>query len=449
MSRTRIMGSEAANGGATGNRDTTKTGGRTIAAFLGGEPCPWPAIHEPGEGVRFSGCYCVEQKQLLMTKGDKPYLRLQLVDRSGTIEGRVWDDAERIDSWVRAGGYVGIRGRIQSYRNQRQLKIEEIEPLHVESDELDLFLPATDLDLDALEAALDELIASVADRPLRQLLEELVGPDTETGRAFRRSPAAKRNHHAYVGGLLEHTVSITRIADAMARHYGPVIDRDLLITGAILHDIGKIEEIATTGGFPYTDPGKLLGHILLGIQLVRDAARTIEDLDPERLLLVLHLVASHQGKYEWQSPRVPHTLEALILHFADDIDAKMNHAMALVDGVEEGWTQYDGNFAREFFRHRGPSPALPSAPAAQPSAPADPPRGAPATTPESTPDRRPDGALLTDAERMDLAHLELERLEVERAGAEELLAEKVDTESLEAERMEAERDDQVSIFDLL
>jgi 3'-5' exoribonuclease len=262
----------------------------------------------------------------------------------------------RIDSWVRPGGYVGVRGRIQSFRNQRQLKIEEIAPIHVASDELDLFLPATPLDLATLEAGLDALIASIEDRPLRQLVKELAGADTATGRAFRRAPAAKRNHHAYVGGLLEHTLSIARVADALARHYGETIDRDLLITGAILHDIGKIEEIAVTGGFPYTDPGKLLGHILLGIELVREAGRAIPELDEERLLLVLHLIASHQGKYEWQSPRVPHTLEAIILHFADDLDAKVNQATALINAVEEGWTAYDGNFGRDFFRHRGTAP---------------------------------------------------------------------------------------------
>jgi 3'-5' exoribonuclease len=246
-----------------------------------------------------------------------------------------------------------VRGSIQSFRNQRQLKVDLIEPIEVAPTELDLFLPATTLDLETLEAGIDELVASVADLPLRRLLEEVVGGETETGQLFRRAPAAKRNHHAYLGGLLEHTLSITRIADKLASHYGPIVDRDLLITGAILHDIGKIQEISVTGGFPYTDPGKLLGHILLGIELVRDVAQGIEDLSEERLLLVLHLIASHQGKYEWQSPRIPHTIEALILHFADDIDAKVNQATALIDTVEEGWTPYDNSFAREFFRHRG------------------------------------------------------------------------------------------------
>lgn len=377
----------------------------TIAEWLRGEPNPWPGIDEPGEGARYVACYVVESKQLLRTKDDKPYLRIQLTDQSGTIEGRAWDDAERIDSWINAGVYVGIVGRIQSYRNQRQLKIEEIGPIHVAGSELDLFLPASNLDLDALEAALDGLIDTISDQPLRQLLLELAGPDTETGRAFRRAPAAKRNHHAYIGGLLEHTVSIARVADSLASHYGAIVDRDLLITGAILHDIGKIQEIAVTGGFPYTDPGKLLGHILLGIDLVRETARRIPGMDPKRLLLVLHLIASHQGKYEWQSPRIPHTIEALILHFADDLDAKVNQAIALVESVDEGWTPYDSNFGREFFRHR----TTPVTPAPDP-----------------------------------------EWLAAEMVDAESAEAERIDAEAVEAEQQEDPLDRaQVSIFDLL
>jgi 3'-5' exoribonuclease len=395
----------------------------SIAEWLGGDPYPWPGVDKPAEGARYAGCYCVESKQLLHTKGDKPYLRLQLVDSSGTIEGRVWDDAERIDARISAGSHVGIRGRIQSYRNQRQLKIEEIGPIHVEHSELDLFLPATNLDLDTLETALDQLVASVEERPLRQLLELLTGADTDTGSTFRRAPAAKRNHHAYVGGLLEHTVSIARVADALAKHYGALIDRDLLLTGAILHDIGKIQEIAITGGFPYTDPGKLLGHILLGIEIVRDAARSIEGLSKERLLLVLHLIASHQGKYEWQSPRVPHTLEALILHFADDLDAKVNQAAALVASVEEGWTPYDSNFAREFFRHPG-----------------------------TTASGQSNATERMDAERMDAERMDAEWLEAEYVSPKQVSTEQVntvlvdvDTKQAPAETIEAERVDSESV----
>lgn len=410
----------------------------SIAEWLRGEPFPWPGIDDPGEGARYAACYVVESKQLLRTKEDKPYLRLQLTDRSGTIEGRAWDDAERIDARVQTGAYVGVVGRIQSYRGQRQLKIEEIAPVHVAEEEFDLFLPTSDLDLDALEAALDELIDSVADHPLRQLLLELAGPDTETGRAFRRAPAAKRNHHAYIGGLLEHTVSITRVADALARHYGDIVDRDLLITGAILHDIGKIQELSLTGGFAYTEPGKLLGHILLGIDIVREAARDIPGLEPRRLLLLLHLIASHQGKYEWQSPRIPHTIEALILHYADDLDAKVNQAIALVESVEDGWTPYDNNFAREFLRHRT-TPATPAA-TADPFLLAAEARGAETSLAE-----------MVDAEKIDAERIDAERIDAERIDADP--AEPAPPEPERGGEPDQGEDPvdpaQVSIFDLL
>ncbi|HEX7051642.1 MAG TPA: HD domain-containing protein [Longimicrobiales bacterium] len=324
----------------------------TIADWLAGEPFPWPAPTELAEGARVTACYCIESKLLARTRDGQPYLRLQLCDRSGAIEGRIWDDAAAVDAMVDAGTFVGIRGRLQSFRGQRQLKIEEIARIDVAPDEWDLFLPRSPHDLPALEAELDARIAGMTDAPLRTLLARLLGADTETGAAFRRAPAAKRNHHAYVGGLLEHTLSVARLCDALARHYGEAIDRELLEAGALLHDIGKIREIASTGGFPYTDEGKLLGHIILGIQMVREAAAAVPDLSEERRLLLLHLVASHQGKYEWQSPRIPMILEALILHAVDDLDAKFHQARGLIEAVERGWTRYDGAFGRDFFRHR-------------------------------------------------------------------------------------------------
>lgn len=323
----------------------------TPRAWLEGEPYPWPALDDVAEGSRLVGCYCVTSKQIGVTKNDKPYLRLLLCDRSGEIEGRVWDEAERINEWVAEGAYVGIRGRVENYRGQRQLKVEAIALLEVAPEDLELFLPRSQHDLDELEKQLDALIDSVRDPGLHALLIRLLGRESETGRAFRRAPAAKRNHHAYIGGLLEHTVSIGWVCSALARHYGAALDRDLLVTGALLHDIGKIREIEVASGFPYTDEGKLLGHIVLGIQMVKDAAKEVAELPQERALLVQHLVASHQGKYEWQSPKIPMTLEALLLHYVDDLDAKMHQALALVADAEKGWTGYDPSFGRAFMRH--------------------------------------------------------------------------------------------------
>jgi 3'-5' exoribonuclease len=202
-----------------------------------------------------------------------------------------------------------------------------------------------------MDAELAALIESVGDEPLRRLLRALLAPETDVGRGFRLAPAAKQNHHAYLGGLIEHTISVARVCDLLAAHYGAAIDRDLLLAGALLHDIGKIREIGARSGFPYTDEGKLLGHILLGLQMVADAAETIPGLTGPRLLLVQHLIASHQGRFEWQSPREPRTLEALLLHYADDLDAKLNQAAALVAAVDMGWTAYDRNFGRDFIRH--------------------------------------------------------------------------------------------------
>jgi 3'-5' exoribonuclease len=191
----------------------------------------------------------------------------------------------------------------------------------------------------------------VKDDGLRVLLHSLLGAGTDTGDAFRLAPAAKQNHHAYLGGLLEHTLSVVRVCDLLASHYGAAIDRDLLIAGALLHDLGKVREIGARAGFPYTDEGKLLGHILIGLQMVDDAAAAVASLHSSRLLLLQHLIASHQGRYEWQSPREPRTIEALVLHYADDLDAKLNQAGALLDAVPVGWTAYDRSFARDFLKH--------------------------------------------------------------------------------------------------
>src|SRR5690606_34943975 len=229
------------------------------------EPFPWPALDALLEGTRYSACYCVANKQLARTREEKPYLRLLLCDRSGEIEGRIWDYDEQAHAWIEPGDYVGIRGRIQTFRGQRQLKVEEIAPLSIAPDEFELFLPRSPHDLERLEAELDTLILSIEDAPLQSLVSSLLGAESETGRLFRRAPAAKRNHHAYVGGLLEHSVSVATAAESLARHYGGGIDRDLLIAGALVHDIGKVREIGFAGGFPYTDEGKLLGHIVIGI----------------------------------------------------------------------------------------------------------------------------------------------------------------------------------------
>lgn len=330
--------------GLTGARD-----------WIGEEPWPWPAVEELDEGAALVACYTVTALQPGRTRHDKPFLRLRLADRHGPVEARVWEDAERIGAALEIGTFIGIRGRVEVFNGARQVNVDAIRTIRVEPDELELFMPCSPRDPEEMDRELRATIERVDDAPLRTLLKGMLGPRTDTGQWFRKAPAAKYNHHASVGGLLEHTLSVTRICRALAEHYGPVIDRDLLTAGALLHDIGKVDEIAVEAGFPYTDRGKLLGHIVLGMQRIVDAARDIDGLTERRLDLLLHLVASHQGRYEWQSPREPHTLEALLLHHVDDTDAKMKQAIDIVQGsgTEPGWTEYSRSFRREFLRHGG------------------------------------------------------------------------------------------------
>jgi 3'-5' exoribonuclease len=314
-----------------------------------GPDWPPPSALIPGNPV--VACYAVLDISVTRPSRNGIGTDLQLTDARGRVDAWLPDTLR--EDWLRPGVYVGVRGLIEA--GVPRIHIEEIAPLRVTLDQLELFLPRTPRDADAMAAELADLIASVGDAPFRELLNRLLGYDTEIGRGFRLAPAATRNHHAYLGGLLEHTLSVARACDLLADHWGPRLDRDLLITGALLHDIGKVREIGAQAGFPYTTEGRLLGHILLGLKMVREQARQVP-VDAQRTMLLEHLIAAHQGRYEWQSPREPRVLEALILHYVDDLDSKAQHAIDLIDGVDAGWTAYDRMLGREMLRHYQPEP---------------------------------------------------------------------------------------------
>ncbi|CAN5865985.1 hypothetical protein BH23GEM9_BH23GEM9_10560 [soil metagenome] len=354
--------------------------------WIGDDPFPWPPTLGLSDGDAVAACFTVSQVSVGRTRSDSPFLRLQLTDCYGTIEARMWDDVDDVADSMRTGSYIGVRGCIESYQDQRQLRVQSLALLRVELDDLFLFLPRSARHPERMDAELTALTASIGDIGLRRLVEALLGPHSEVGHAFRLAPAAKQNHHAFLGGLIEHTLSVTHVCDSLATHYGAGLDRDLLIAAALLHDIGKVREIGARAGFPYTDEGKLLGHILIGMQIVADAARAVPELPDTRLLLLQHLIASHQGRYEWQSPREPRTLEAMVLHYVDDLDAKLSQAGALINAVAAGWTAYDRGFARDFLRHRHDSATQPRQPAV--AAPPEPQRPPP-REPPSEPVRQP------------------------------------------------------------
>jgi 3'-5' exoribonuclease len=321
-------------------------------SFCGG--FPWPLIGELVDGGDVTACYIIREARRSETKNNKPYLKLLLGDRSGTIDGFVWDDAERWEPFCGADAVVGVRGKVNSYQDRLQLRVTWVEPLRAEPADLEHLLPASPRPRERMEGELEALIDSVTDPGLHKLLRRCLGRASELGRAFRAHPAAKRNHHAYLCGLLEHSVSVAAVADRLAEHYqgqGVAVDRDLLVSGALLHDIGKVRELKSFPAVGYTTEGQLLGHIVIGIQMVAQEAERVPELAADRLLLLQHLIASHQGKPEWDSPKVPQLLEGMILHYADDLDAKLNQAAALLSGVAAGeWSPYDRGLARSFFQ---------------------------------------------------------------------------------------------------
>ncbi len=278
------------------------------------------------EGKSFDSFFLVLAKQQRTTKQNKPYLSLTLGDKKGQIEGRVWELGDaRIAKDFDRGDIVKVRGCVSRYDDRAQVKVDQLrKALDGEADKMDM-LPATTCDVAALWSALLAVVASVTNPDLKRLLEALVD-DPAIAEAYRAAPAARGLHHAWLGGLLEHVVSLLGLADRVASHY-PMLDRDLLVTGVILHDIGKIRELSWDTGFDYTVEGVLLGHIQMGVDL---AEKTIAGLPgfPDRLrTLVLHMILSHHGKLEFGSPKLPMIPEALVLNFVDDLDAKMQ-AMA-------------------------------------------------------------------------------------------------------------------------
>ncbi|HEX4758740.1 MAG TPA: HD domain-containing protein [Terracidiphilus sp.] len=274
------------------------------------------------EGKIFDGFFLVLAKQLRMSKTNKPYLNLILGDKTGQLEGRVWEPGDpRIAKDFNKGDIVKARGCASRFDERLQMKVDQLRlALPTEVDKTDM-LPSTTYDVDALWKQLQAAVESMTNADLKQLLTTILA-DPAISVAYREAPAARQLHHAWLGGLLEHVVSLLKLADRVAAHY-PLLDRDLLLTGVVLHDIGKVRELSWGIGFDYTVEGILLGHIQMGIDMVEKAIASLPNF-PDRLrTLVLHLILSHHGKLEFGSPKLPMIPEAIVLNFVDDLDAKM------------------------------------------------------------------------------------------------------------------------------
>ncbi len=269
----------------------------------------------------FDGFFLLLLRQIRSTRTNKPYLNLILGDKTGQLEARVWDPADARIGAAEQGDIVKIRGAVTRFDDRLQIKVEQLrKATPAEADRADM-LPSTAYDVDELWRTLMGFIESFTDTDLKRLLTALLA-EPDLARAYREAPAARQLHHAWLGGLLEHVVSLLRLADRVASNY-PILHRDLLLTGVILHDIGKIYELAWETGFEYTVEGTLLGHIQLGIDLVEKTIDSLPGFPPRLRTIVVHMILSHHGKLEFGSPKLPMIPEALVLNFVDDLDAKM------------------------------------------------------------------------------------------------------------------------------
>ena len=270
------------------------------------------------ENQAVTGFFAVTSKQTKSKKDGSPYFALTLADSTGQIEARMWETSEAGD--FAAGDIVKLRGQVNRYQEKLQITVDRVRRAAPEEFSLGDFVPRTECDVDELWAALSGYVESFSDPHLKALMQSFLD-DAEIAAALREAPAAKTLHHAWIGGLLEHIVSLLGICDAAAKHYG--VHRDLLLTGAMLHDIGKLQELRWGTSFEYTLEGQLLGHITIGVGMVARKMDAIEGFPPELRLLVSHMILSHHGKYEFGSPKLPMIPEAVLLHYLDDMDAKM------------------------------------------------------------------------------------------------------------------------------
>jgi 3'-5' exoribonuclease len=291
--------------------------------------------------------FVVVSKQIKPKKTGEPYLALTLGDRSGQLEAKMWDNVEEVLNVFEQDDFVKVKGLVNKYKNRFQLTIHKLRKLGETEIEFSEYLPKTTKNVDELWQSLADFIASFQNPHLKALVQAFMS-DPEIAAAYRNAPAAKTLHHAYIGGLLDHVVSLCRSCDLVCRNY-PQVNRDLLLTGVFLHDIGKIHELAYNRSFSYTTRGQLLGHMIIELEMLQVKLALVPDFPAELKILIEHLIISHHGQYEFGSLKLPMFPEALLLHYMDDLDSKMEAMRAHFEreaDLESPWTSYNASLGR-------------------------------------------------------------------------------------------------------
>jgi 3'-5' exoribonuclease len=305
------------------------------------------------ENKIITSSFVVASKQVKAKKNGEPYLALILADRSGQIEAKMWDNVDEFIAVFEQDDFLKVKGLVNKYKNRFQLTIHKLRRMDEADIDFTDYLPKTSKDIGELWRTLTEFVATFQNPHLKSLVE-LFMADSEIAERYRNAPAAKTLHHAYIGGLLDHVVSLFRSCDLMSRNY-PQINRDLLLTGAFLHDIGKIQELTYNRAFSYSTRGQLLGHMIIELEMLQAKLSQLPGFPEELKILLEHMIISHHGQYDFGSPKLPMFPEALMLHYLDDLDSKMEAMRAHFEReaeLEGPWTSYNASLGRPLLDSR-------------------------------------------------------------------------------------------------
>ncbi len=307
-------------------------------------------IKELTEDERVVEHFLCKQKQSLKSRNGKTYYSLKLQDKTGTIDAKVWDLNKDIQNF-NENDYIKVDGNVVTFNNEYQLKVVKIRRSQEgEYDPTD-YIPSTEKDIKVMYKEIEVIVDNIKDQYIKTLLKNILArPEIKDN--FKTHSAAKTMHHNYLGGLLEHTLSVTQLSLKVAEHYGDMVNKDLLVCYAILHDIGKVKELSSFPENDYTDEGQLLGHLIIGTELVGEEARKIEGFPKNTENLIKHGILSHHGKLEYGSPKLPATMEAFIFHMLDEMDAKskMIEDLLNVDSGQGQWVGYNRMLERNLRR---------------------------------------------------------------------------------------------------
>ena len=315
------------------------------------------------QGDKVASSFLVTEKNMAFSQKGSPYLTVRLKDKTGEMECKVWENALEFDNVFKKGDVIFIEGRAASYKNSLQISILNIKNIPRQDIDPADYLPAVKTDVKTMFAELLAFAEKVNHRHLKALLNAFL-QEEETAARFRRAPAAKGFHHTYLGGLLEHTLSVVRLLDKVADHYS-ILDRDMLITGGILHDIGKIYEFSFESIIDYSDEGRLIGRIVMGVEMIDQKITAINGFPPQLAMEMRHIILSHHGEFEFGSPKRPKTLEALVVHYIDDLDAKFNAFQTFMNessSPDSDWTVYHRFLERFLYKKKNAAFDIPEDP---------------------------------------------------------------------------------------